>query len=54
MKRADLKLLLYLLKIYKIYKYPEDTGTSDESDLNSIIYDIEFTLKTTDSIGENK
>jgi hypothetical protein len=44
-KIDELKLLLDLLLKYQKSRYPEDTGTSEESDLNSVISDIKFTLK---------
>lgn len=49
----ELKLLLELLEKYRKSAYPEDTGTSEESDLNSVISSIKFTLEYTDSIGED-
>jgi hypothetical protein len=44
MSKDELKLLIELLNKFKKSEYPEDTGTSEESDLNSVIDYIEFCL----------
>ena len=45
MDKEELEKLVELLKKYKNSHYPVDTGTSEESDLNAVIYAVQYSLK---------
>jgi hypothetical protein len=50
MDKKEIEMLLKLLQEYQSWSYPEPLGTSEESDLNSVISDVEYTLENYDKL----